>query len=509
MKGSVAVASSSQLSADAGAETAERGGNAVDAAIAAALTSMNTEPGVCGLGGGGFATIWRAGEQPVTIDGYAAVPGRGLSVERLGKGGVEIFIKYGGGVRSIVGPGSVAVPGSVAALGEASASYGILPWDTLFQPVIKAAEHGFPLSKACYDYLLHSGDCIFGQDRVGWKCLHDNDGQLKKIGDVIHVPHLATSLQQLAEQGASEFYVGELGQRIADHVLETGGNLNREDLAQYRPITRKALVTPLGSWEIATNPAPAIGGVILTAMLALTASEHPSLPKARIPRQIAIQKLILGYRQNRLNKTTKLVRDLGALMNAVSLGDLSFLESPSTVHTSAVDTGGLACSITMSTGYGSGLMAPESGIWLNNCLGELELNPLGLKGRIPGERLPSNMAPTVARDDRGCTLAIGSPGADRITTALLQVLHRHLLEDIPLQKAIGAPRIHLEYGRNRIQLAHEPNISLPTDSLLMRPFAERSMYFGGVGAARAEGEKLEAVADPRRAGGARIVTHHN
>ena len=98
MKGSVAVASSSQLSADAGAEIAERGGNTVDAAIAAALTSMNTEPGVCGLDGGGFATIWRAGEQPVTIDGYAAVPGLGLSAERLGEGGVEVFIEYGGGV---------------------------------------------------------------------------------------------------------------------------------------------------------------------------------------------------------------------------------------------------------------------------------------------------------------------------------------------------------------------------------------------------------------------------
>ena len=114
-----------------------------------------------------------------------------------------------------------------------------------------------------------------------------------------------------------------------------------------------------------------------------------------------------------------------------------------------------------------------------------------------------------ARDDHGYALAIGSPGADRITTALLQVLHRHLLEDIPLQKAIDAPRIHLEYGRDRIQLAHEPDISLPTNSLPIRPFAERSMYFGGVGAARAEGERLEAVADPRRAGGPRIVTHHN
>jgi len=505
MKGSVAVASSSQLAADAGAEIAEQGGNAVDTAIAAALTSMNTEPGVCGLGGGGFATIWRAGERPVTIDGYAAVPGLGLPTERLGEGGVEVFIEYGGGVHSIVGPGSVAVPGSVAALGEASARYGVLPWTALFQPAIAAAEQGFPLPQACYHYLIHSGDCVFGRDRAGWECLHDNEGRLKEAGSTILVPHLAASLRQLAKHGAREFYSGELGQRIADHILEAGGTLSREDLARYQPITRDALTTPVGAWKVATNPAPAIGGVVLTAMLALMAGEYPTLPKALVLRQTAVQKLILGYRQKTLNDTQDLDRDLRVLLGAVSRGDLGFLESPSTVHTSAVGADGLACSITMSTGYGSGLMAPESGIWLNNCLGELELNPSGLRGRAPGDRLPSNMAPTVARNDRGDALAIGSPGADRITTALLQVLHLHLLEGIPLREAIRAPRIHVEYEGDCIQIAHEPDIELPEDSPPVRAFAERSMYFGGVGAACAEKDGLEAVADPRRAGGTRVV----
>ena len=144
MKRSVAIASSSQLAADAGAEIAERGGNAIDAAVAAVLISMNTEPGVCGLGGGGFVTVWRRGEQPVTIDGYAAVPGLGLPAGRLGGGGVEVLIAYGGGVRSIVGPGSVAVPGGVAALGEASARFGALPWNALFGPGRARRRAGLP-----------------------------------------------------------------------------------------------------------------------------------------------------------------------------------------------------------------------------------------------------------------------------------------------------------------------------------------------------------------------------
>jgi len=506
VKGTVAVASSSQLAADSGAEIAEQGGNAVDVAIAAVLTSMNTEPGVCALGGGGYVTIWRAAERPVTIDGYAAVPGLGLPDERLGEGGVEVLIGYGGGVRSIVGPGSVAVPGSMAALGEASALYGRLPWDALFQPAIAAAEEGFPLPQACYNYLIHSGGIVFGRDRAGWECLHDKEGQLKEAGAIIRIPHLAASLRQLAEHGAREFYTGELGHRMADHVLETGGTLSREDLEQYRPLTREALTTSVGSWEVATNPAPAIGGVVLSAMLALVAGEYPSLPKAPTPRQIAIQKLILGYRRNVLNDTERLEDNLNALLNAVSRDDLAHLESPSTVHTSSTDTDGLACAITMSTGYGSGHMVPESGIWLNNCLGELELIPTGPEGRTPGTRLPSNMAPTVARNSIGDTLSIGSPGADRITTALLQVLHRHLLEGMPLREAISAPRVHVQFESTGVRLAHEPGIKLPANSPPLHTFKEQSMYFGGVGATSAAGGGLEAVADPRRAGGTRVVT---
>ncbi len=505
MRTSVAVASSSQLAADAGGEIAERGGNAVDTAIAAALTSVNTEPGVCALGGGGFVTVWRTGERPVTIDGYAAVPGLGLPEGRRGEGGVEVFIEYGGGVRTIVGPGSVAVPGSVAALGEASERYGELPWKALFDPVIFAAEEGFPLPQACHEYLVHSAECVFGLDRAGWECLHDENGQLKSAGATVRVPHLADSLRQLADRGAGEFYSGELGQRIADHVSEAGGTLNREDLTRYRPEVREALRTPLGSWEVATNPSPAIGGVLLTAMLTLMAGGYSRLPEAPTARQIAVQKLVLGYRHKRLNHSRDVERDLCGLLSSIATQDFDFLDSPSTVHTSAVDAQGLACSITMSTGYGSGVMPTESGIWLNNCLGELELNPFGLKGRPPGNRLPSNMAPTVARNSHGDALAIGSPGADRITTALLQVLNQHLLEGKSLAEAIRAPRIHVEHGADGLRLAHEPDIELPDDAPTLRPFAEPSMYFGGVSAASTTAtEGLQAVADSRRAGGTRI-----
>ena len=116
------------------------------------------------------------------------------------------------------------------------------------------------------------------------------------------------------------------------------------------------------------------------------------------------------------------------------------------------------------------------------------------------------MAPTVARNSIGDTLSIGSPGADRITTALMQVLHRHLLEGMPLREAISAPRVHVQFESTGVRLAHEPGIKLPADSPPLHTFKEQSMYFGGVGATCAAGGGLEAVADPRRAGGTRVVT---
>ena len=502
----VAVASSSQLAADAGAAVAELGGNAVDTAIAAVLASMNTEPGVCGLGGGGFVTVWRTGEPATVIDGYAAAPGMGLPRERLGAGGVEVRIDYGGGVRTIIGPGAVAVPGSVAALGEASARFGALPWATLFEPVIAAVEKGFPLPRACHQYLVVSADCVFGQDPSGWGCLHDEVGRLKKPGDTIHIPHLADSLRRVAQHGAREFYSGELGRSIADHVQALGGSLTREDLSRYRARYRTPMITELGGWQVATNPSPAIGGVVLTAMLSLMAGDCPGLPEEPTARQIAVQKLVLGYRCRQLGHSTEIERDLARMMNSVTQRDLAFLESPSTVQTSAMDGAGLACSITMSTGYGSGLMPAGTGIWLNNCLGEVELIPTAPAGPAPGVRLPSNMAPTVARDDRGNALAIGSPGADRITTALLQVLDQFLLRGKCLTEAIGAPRLHVEYIDDSPRLAHEPVGDLPADAPSPRPFGSHSMYFGGVAAAALDtAGELQAAADPRRASGTRIV----
>jgi gamma-glutamyltranspeptidase/glutathione hydrolase len=194
-----------------------------------------------------------------------------------------------------------------------------------------------------------------------------------------------------------------------------------------------------------------------------------------------------------------------ALLASVDRHGLAGLPtSASTAHISAVDSDGLACAVTMSSGYGSGVTIPGTGLLLNNALGEPELNRLGLHALEPGTRLASNMAPTVARAADGRVLAVGSPGADRITTALMQVLAQLCLGDVDLDVAIRAPRMHVRFEESGEPFVeHEASVDIETAvgkaGLRGLDHGDLSMYFGGVGAAyRSREGELRAAGDPRR-----------
>jgi gamma-glutamyltranspeptidase/glutathione hydrolase len=175
------------------------------------------------------------------------------------------------------------------------------------------------------------------------------------------------------------------------------------------------------------------------------------------------------------------------------------------VHTSVVDDSGLACAITASSGYGSGEMPTGTGLWLNNCLGELELNRRGFDAGPPGKRLPSNMAPSTARSSHQ-VLAMGSPGADRITTALHQFLINYIQLGHELADAVAHPRLHLEIDDSAMNIAVEPGLDLPDTGISVTRYPEISMYFGGVVTALYDSNSGFAVAaDPRREGGTFIA----
>jgi len=503
-----AIATSSKLAADAGATMIEAGGNAADAAVSAALVSAVTEPGVVDLGSGAYATIWSEGEPPLTLDGGVEMPGRGLEADRFGHGLREAVLEYAGGVRTWVGHGSVGTPGTLACLAAISRRFGALSWPELVEPAYQHARNGFALSYASHTYMQYCHESIFGWDPRSRAALHRSDGSLLRPGETVHVEGLAESLRRIADHGPEDLYTGELSRLIADEIVANEGILTERDLADYEVLDREPLKVSLDGWQVATNPPPAVGGAVLAAMLLLL-GDRPSGPwtDEDIALLARAQQAAIGFRAGTLDVTLDPEGEVRRLLSEVVPGPLrAFVTSPSTTHTSVVDSDGMALSVTLSSGYGSGLVPPGTGIWMNNFLGELELNRRGLHAWPVGRRLPSNMAPTVARRDDGTVLAVGSPGADRITTAILQTLIGHIRIGLPLSEAIEHPRLHVALNEEGPTVMYEAGLPVGKIDLPRKRMPAGSMMFGGVGAARwSPDHGFEVAADGRRAGGTAIA----
>lgn len=476
------------------------GGNAVDAAIAAALTVMGTEPGMVSLGSGGFVSIWPRDGQPVVFDGNVAMPGIGQQPERFGQGLMEITTTYGGGLTLFAGSGSVAVPGTIAALGLAHQGFAALPWPDALTPAAAACRTGYPIGAATASYLALTGDLVYSWDPQTREQVSDSSGEIVTAGVVKRNEALAETLDALGTHGWSYAYNGELGRALAADQAARGGLITQADLDQYQALRRDPVRCELGDWTVALNPPPSVGGPMLAVMLAGLRRQGTSWADV-----IDIQRHALTYRSRVHDLSHDLEGDGYDLLEQVEKYGLESLPtSASTAHVSVVDADGLACAITMSSGYGSGATIPDTGVMLNNCLGEPELNRLGLHALEPGLRLASNMAPTTARTSDGRVLAIGSPGADRITTALMQVLGRYCLMGHPLQESIDAPRLHIKVladGGVRVDHEADPQVRQAAEhsGLPTYDHGPSSMFFGGVGAALREADgTLVAAADPRR-----------
>jgi len=456
----IAVAGPSSVVTDAAVAVGEEGGSVVDVAIVAVITAMCTEPGVCGPGGGGFLNIDIPGLDPVVVDAYMAFPGIGFQGEPFVR---EVSMGYGGGVTTLVDAGSIAVPGVFAGLDLASRLFGLAPWKLLMDVAASAVEDGFPLSAPCHLYLNDGAAPIYTSDPVARDALFVGERSHPQ-GDTILFPGLSESLRHIGQEGARVFYQGDLGKAIVADLAQRGGRLTIADMEAYEAVAREPLVSRLGEWQLAHNPSPAIGGVTVARVLDLIdAGDATDLASA----------LVEAFEERR-----------GA-----------GLRSPSTISVAAADEEGGVVAASFSAGYGSGIIPKGTGMLMNNALGELEL----VDGRgEPGERLPSNMAPTVGRGG-GDAVAVGSPGADRITTAVATTLLR-LTEGDSLQQAIDHPRLHPEFGEFGVRLAAEPGQDLDGIDLEIREFEAHHMYFGGVNGAGFTDGHLRAHADARRTG---------
>lgn len=499
--GEVALAATGPVSLAAGHEVARAGGNAVDVAIAASLAAMATEPGIVSLGGGAFVTVWPADGEPVVVDGNVEMPGRGLPREAFGRGVREVFTEYGGGVTMFAGHGSVATPGAALACAEAVSRYGSVPWADVCAPAGRACRTGYPVNGAAARYLGFVADRLFGSDPEAFAVVTGPDGSPLVVGQVVTNGPLADLVDLLGSVGPEVLTTGEVGRAMVADMAAHDGLVTAADLEAYRPVVREPLRRLVGDWDLAVNPPPSVGGPMLAVML----GELARRGRFDWPDVLEIQQAVLRYRVEVHDVASDLDAAGHALLASVDRHGLAGLPtSASTANVSAVDADGTACAVTMSAGYGAGITVPGTGMILNNALGEPELNRLGLHALAPGTRMASNMAPTAGRTADGRVLAVGSPGADRITTALMQVLGQGCLHDADLASAIEAPRVHVRFdadGRAVVEHESDPAITAAVRAagLPAHDHGELSMYFGGVGAAyRREDGGLLAAGDPRR-----------
>lgn len=504
---SFAASAGTPYAAAAAAETYRAGGNAADAAVAAAAAVSVTEPLMSSVAGGGFALVRPPGGAAELIDYYDVMPGRGLPDSAFGAGGSPqtVTLKYGAGVQSTVGGAAVAVPGSPRGWETLLRRHGRLTLRETLAPAVRLARGGFELCRTAGMWFGVAEEVLRLTDETRRQFYNGDRVYLE--GETLSFPELADTLQALGENGADLFYEGELARRISSYVLGMGGIITEEDLAGYEPVVREPMSARYGAGEMYTNGPPSAGGSTLAQMLrVVSAYDLAVMPEEEYVRVVGgAMRLALEDRGTAYTDSAENARVAGRLTGEEYAKEqrrriFEGFGSPHTTHLSCVDADGLAVSITASMGYGSGLVVPGTGIPLNNTLGEPELNPRGFHALAPGERLISSMSPTVVSSAEGGIVALGSPGASRIPTAILQTLVNVLDFGMTVGEAVLAPRFHAEGDLFAYEAgARTGDLERPGRVL---PFEEANMFFGGVNAVRLTPDgTFEAAADPRRSGG--------
>ena len=507
MNQTFAASAGTPYAAEAAAEAYRAGGNAADAAVAAAAAVSVTEPLLSSIGGGGFALVRDPAGEVELIDYYDAMPGKGLPASAFGAGGNPrtVVLKYGAGVNSTVGGAAVAVPGALRGWEALLERHGRLTLAQTLAPAVRLAREGFRLCKTSAMWFLVAEEVLRLTEETRKNFFNGERVYLE--GEEMRFPELADTLEAIGEAGAGLFYEGPLARQLSSYILKEGGIITERDLAEYEAVIRDPLAVAYGPGEIYTNGAPSAGGPTLAQMLRVVSGyDLAAVPEADYVRAMAgAMRYALHDRE-----TAYVDGDENAYV-AERLTSEEYAEkqrrrifgafgSPHTSHTSCVDAEGFAVSITATMGYGSGLVIPGTGIPVNNTLGEPELNPKGFHALTPGERLISSMSPTIVSSEEGGLIALGSPGASRIPTAILQTLVNVLDFGMPLESAVLSPRFHAE-GNLFAYEAGARTADLDRYEQVLA-YEEPSMYFGGVNAVRRTPEGLfEAAADPRRSGG--------
>lgn len=489
----------------------QAGGNAFDAAVAAAFAACAAEPVFTSLGGGGFLLARAAGRPEILYDFFVQTPKR-----RRPSSEIEFYpihADFGPTTQEFhVGMGSVATPGMIAGLLAVHGELGSLPIAEVVAPARHLAREGV-LVTAFQEYLFQVVRPIYLATEEARRVFQSaaRPGELPRDGERIRFPELADTIDTLAQRGAAWFYEGEGAELLAEQSRDLG-HVTREDLKSYRVERRKPLEFFYRGRRLLTNPPPSCGGILIAFTLGLleksgTAPAAAGSPEDLFPLAAAMdltnQARLDGLALDPEWRRSELLLDpdlLGAYAEQIA----SRPRAPrGTTHLNVVDAAGNMAALSLSNGEGCGRVLRGTGIMLNNMLGEEDLSPRGFQSWTTDLRMSSMMAPTFLFPAEGGVTAMGSGGSNRIRTAIVQVLRGLTDHSRTLREAVEAPRIHFEKGL----LSWEPGFPPETVRELEaaypqnHPWAEKNLFFGGVQAAAFHpGLGCEGAGDPRRAG---------
>jgi gamma-glutamyltranspeptidase/glutathione hydrolase len=492
------VAAGHPLTAEAGAAVLREGGNAVDAAICAVLTSFAVESPLTGFGAGGHMMVHGTGKTTL-IDFFVAAPGRD-GIERTAEL-VPIPIRFDAETTQTfhVGAASCGVPGTAAGLAHALERFGTMALDELAAPAVRYAREGSAVNRG-QAFLLEILAPIH-EHMSGTRELYAPLGRPLGEGDVFRFPELAEALERFAAEGAGPFYRGDVAAQISEFVVSHGGTLGPEDLASYEAIERAPIAAPFRGAEVLTNPPPSSGGILIAYCLGLLErfGSHSGPEQLVLAMEAANERRDLAFAEALYEEgmATGFLDPVGLDLAAADL-------LGSTTHISVLDGDGDCASVTCSNGSGSGVLVPGTGVILNNMLGEEDLNPAGFHGIAPGRRVPSMMAPTVVLRDGEIILAVGSAGSNRIRSAILQTVVRAVEQGFPVAAAVEAPRLHFEQGVVQTEKGVDPQAltSLEERGWEVARWPSLNLFFGGVQAVarNPRSGELSGGGDPRRGG---------
>lgn len=516
---------------EAGAEVLERGGNAIDAALACAFVQGVVDPQMAGIGGFGSMHVYmpKKGVHEI-LEFYAraslkATPDMWLDkILHQSRDGFGYVLE---GNISDIGYHAVCTPGSLKGYETALRDYGTFDWADLIKPAVKLARDGFMIRSHMHWYWSkdQSGDGFANTldklrfSKTGRRVYFNEDGSLKNVGEMLVNRDMADTLERIAKSGGSDiFYHGELAEQIAADFEANGGLIDKEDLARYE-LSRVAPVW--GSYRgnrIATSPPPGSGFPMLELLhimeqFDVAKMQHSSAEHVRIlfeaMKRMTIDKdahmgdplyVDVPY-ENLLSEN-----HAQALACSIKAGDVANVDrldrsQRDTTHISVIDKDGNAVAMTHTLGSPSGAITDGLGFMYNGTMSRFNPVP-GKPGSIaPGKRRPSSAAPTIVFKDGKPNIVIGAPGGSYIAPAVAQCLMNMIDFDMTVLEAVSAPRIvgvsNTIDISNRIRHSVEDELKAQGYNVARSP---QTYAFAAVHAIKVEDGTSKGAADPQRDG---------